>query len=211
MFSIFSKKIPTFIRLQQVFRYAKYVRKSKEEIREELESSRLKVVKDSIASAMKQKKCLSVSDWKSLTAQFNKNYLLALRNECVNRLVFSALLALPPPIDLLSNARNFIEASNLSYDLNVKWKFVEMYSKKHAIDKLTDEEEKELIELLVLYPSQYSMKIHVKKPNYIVFFFSSSSFHLDVMNLSQAISTSFQKCIKLSHKVCALQKNGKRR
>lgn len=149
MFSVFTKKLPTFIRLQQVFRYAKFVRKSQEELREELENARFKIVKDSLASALKQKKCLSVPEWKCLTAQLNKNHLLAARNEYINRLVFAALLALPPPIDLLTNARNFIEASNLSYDLNVKRRFVEIYAKKHAEDKLTDDEEKELIELLV--------------------------------------------------------------
>lgn len=154
MFSVFSKKIPISIRLQQVFRYAKFVQKSKEELREELESSRFKIVKDSITTAMKHNKCLSVPEWKSLTAQFNKNHLLAYNNDHVNQLVFAALLALPPPNDALSNARNFIEALNLSYDLNVKRRFVELYAKKHAEDKLSAEEEKELVELLVLYPSQ---------------------------------------------------------
>lgn len=149
MFSVFTKKCPTFIRLHQIFRYAKFVRKSKEELREELESSRFKIVKDSLTSAMKQKKCLSVSEWKSLTAQLNKNSLLVDQQKCMNRLVFAVLLTLRPPYDSLLNARNFIEASNLNYDLSVKRSIVELFAKKHAEDKLTDEEEKELIELLV--------------------------------------------------------------
>lgn len=152
MFSVFNKKIPTCIRLPQVFRYryAKFVQKSKEELREELESSRFKIVKDSITTALKQNKCLSVPEWKSLTAQLNKHHLLALRHGVLNQLVFTVLLALPPPNDSVSNARNFVEASNLSYDLNVKRRFVELYAKKHAEDKLTEEEEKEIIELLAL-------------------------------------------------------------
>lgn len=149
MFSVINKKIPTFIRLPQVFRYAKYVQKSREELREELESSRFKIVKDSITSALKQNKCLSVPEWKSLTAQFNKNHLLSYKGGDTNQLVFAALLALPPPNDSVTNARNFIEALNLSYDLNVKRRFVELYAKKHAEDKLTEEEEKEIIELSV--------------------------------------------------------------
>lgn len=149
MFSVFTRKIPTFIRLQQVFRYAKFVQKSKAELREELENTRFKIVRESLTSAMKQKKCLSVPEWKLLTSDLNKNHLLTDRNSNLNRLVFAALLALRPPIDSLLNARNFIEACNLTYDLNVKRSIVELYAKKNAEDKLTDEEEKDLIELLV--------------------------------------------------------------
>lgn len=149
MFSIYRRNFPTFARLQQVFRYAKFTRKSKEELREELESSRFKIVQNSLASALRQKTSLSVSEWKSLTAQLNKNSVLADRNECMNRHIFSVLLKSRPPIDLLLNARRFIEARNLSYDLNVKRTIVELYAKKHAEDMLTDEEEQELIELLV--------------------------------------------------------------
>lgn len=150
MFSALSKKISTIKRVQQVFHYAKSVRKSKEELREELESARFKVVRDALTSALKQKECLSVSEWKSLTAELNKNSLLTDRKLSVDRLIFSVLLTFRPPIDSLLNARSFIEARNLSYDLNVKTSIVKLYAKKHAEDKLTDNEEKELIELLVL-------------------------------------------------------------
>lgn len=150
MFSVVNKKFPTFIRLPQVFRYAKFVQKSKEELREELASSRFKIVKDSVESALKQNKCLSVPEWKSITAQLKKHHLLALQEGVLNQLIFTVLLALPPPNDSVSNARNFVEASNLTYDLNVKRRFVELYAKKHAEDKLTEEEEREIIELFVL-------------------------------------------------------------
>lgn len=149
MFSVLTKKIPTFIRLQQVFRYAKFDRKSKAELQEDLENTRFKTVQDSLTSALKRKKCLSVPEWKSLTSEWSKNYLLSDRNAFLNRLVFAALLTLRPPIDSLLNARNFIEASNLSYDLNVKRSIVELYAKKSSEDKLSDEEEKDLIEMLV--------------------------------------------------------------
>lgn len=147
MFSVFSKKIPTFTRFHQVFRHAKFIRKSKEELREELQNSQFKIVKDSLTSAMKQKKCLSVPEWKSFAVELNKNTLLV--NRPINRLVFAVLLTLRPPYDSLTNARNFIEAHNLKYDLNVKRTIVELYAKKQAEDKLTGDEEKELIELLV--------------------------------------------------------------
>lgn len=150
MFSVVNKKFPTFIRLPQVFRYAKFVQKSKEELREELASSRFKIVKDSVDSALKKNKCLSVPEWKAITAQLKKHHLLALQQGVLNQLIFTVLLALPPPNDSVSNARNFVEASNLTYDLNVKRRFVELYAKKHAEDKLTEEEEREIIELFVL-------------------------------------------------------------
>lgn len=208
MFSVFTKKFPTFIRIQQVVRHAKFVRKSKEELREELENSRFKIVKDSLVAAMKQKNYLSVPEWKSLTVELNKNYLLTARNDCINQLVFSALLALPPPIDLLTNARNFIEASNLSYDLNTKRRFIQIYAKKHAENKLTDEEEKELIELLVTFIYlKNSMKIHMKQKIHTG---SSFFFHLDATNLYQMILINFQRCIRSSHKGYAPQKTGKK-
>lgn len=150
MFSVFTKKIPAFIRLQQVSRYAKFVRKSKEELREELENSRFKIVKDSITSALKQKTCLSVPEWKALTTQLKGETVLATNTSHIDRLVFAVLLSLRSPCDSMKNARNFIEACNLNYNLNVKRTIVELYAKKQAEDKLSGDEEKELIELLVL-------------------------------------------------------------
>lgn len=167
MFSVFNRKFPTFIRLPQVFRYAKFVQKSKEELREELDNTRFKIVRDSITSAMKQKKCLSVPEWKSLTAQLKKHHLLSLRGGVFNQLVFSVLLSLPPPNDSVSNARSFVKAANLTFDLNVKRRFIELYAKKHAEVKLTEEEEKEIIEMLVLLISKIMIEI---PSNYIDLF-----------------------------------------
>lgn len=147
MFSVLNKRFPTFQRLPQVCRYAKFVQKSKEELREELDSARFKIVKDSITTALKQNKCLSVPEWKAITEELNKHHLMGSRHAVLNKLVFSVLLALPPPNDAVSNARNFVEASNLDYDLNVKRRFVELYAKKKAEDRLTADEEKEIIEL----------------------------------------------------------------
>lgn len=136
------------IRFQQVFHFAKYVRKSKEELREELEKKRFDIVQSSIASVLKRRKCLSVSEWKKLVPELNSNQKLQ-SPTLVTRLVFAALLKLRPPNDSLQNARHFIEANDLKYDLALKRRIIELYAKKAAEDKLTDEEENELIQMLV--------------------------------------------------------------
>lgn len=148
MFTKSAHQILRPIRFQSVFWYAKYVQKSKEEIQLELEAKRLNLVRTSIKSALKNKKFLSVPEWKTLTTELNtENHLRTVKN--LDRVVFSALLSLRPPNDSLQNARNFIEASNISNDLLTKRIFIELYAKKASETKLTDEEEKDLIQMLV--------------------------------------------------------------
>lgn len=147
MFCALTKRNSTLIRFHQIVRHAKFVQKSREVLREELETKRFKIVKDALTSGMKQKKCLSVSEWKEVITQLKKNTVLICRSKDIDRLVFTVLLSLRPPHDSMLNARNFIEANNLSYDFNVKRSIIELYAKKHAEDRLSDEEEKELIAL----------------------------------------------------------------
>lgn len=148
---MFTKSALKFVRptrFQSVFCFAKYVQKSKEEIQTELETKRFNLVRNSITSALKNKQFLSVPEWKTLATEMKtENHLRTIKN--LDRTIFSALLSLRPPNDSLQNARHFIEASNISHDLSTKRIFIELYAKKASETKLTDEEEKDLIQMLV--------------------------------------------------------------
>lgn len=172
MFKISSIKLVRPIWFQQVFRYAKFVQKSKDDIKAELETKRFDLVRNAITSVLKRKKFLSVKEWKSLTAEMQSEpHLRTVPN--LNRVIFAVLLRLRPPNDSLQNAKNFIAASNIDHDLNTKRTFVELYAKKASEDKLTAEEEKHLIQMLVTN----ILNIHRNSANEIYNLFLS-----DVMN-----------------------------
>lgn len=174
MFIIPSIKLVRPIGFQQVFYYAKFVQKSREELKAELESKRFNLVRNAITSVLKRRKYLSVTEWKSLGTELQaENHLRTVPN--LNRVVFAALLSLRPPNDSLQNARHFIEATNIDQDLNVKRTFIELYAKKESEDKLTAEEEKDLIQMLV---SNISKTYKFGKLNFKSLFYLS-----DVMSL----------------------------
>lgn len=170
MFSkIFSLKCVRPYQFQQVFRYAKYVQKSKEDLKLELENKRFNLVRDAVTSALKRRKSLSVSEWKSLDTNLKTDNLLR-TTPTLSRIIFAVLLSLRLPNDSLQNARNFIEACNIDYDLNVKRTFIELYAKKASEDKLTADEERDLVNMLVSnVPENHKLTNELTKQNSIYF------------------------------------------
>lgn len=136
------------MRFQQVCFYAKFVQKTKEELREEVEKKKLSFVRNTITSALKQRKCLSVPEWKTLGGELQKNIHFKSPN-CAKRYVFDILLSLRPPNDSMQTAKNYIEAFDLPYDLNIKRNIIQLYAKKASEERLTDKEENELNDMLV--------------------------------------------------------------
>lgn len=135
-------------RFQQVCFYAKYVQKSKEELREEVEKSKLSFVRNTITSALKQRKYLSVPEWKSLGGELQKNIYFKSPDNA-KHYVFATLLSLRPPNDSMQIARNFIEAFDLKYDLNIKRSIIQLYAKKASEEGLTEKEENEINDMFV--------------------------------------------------------------
>lgn len=113
---------------------------------EKLPEQRFKLVHASIASVLENQEFLSVSEWKSVVSELQKN--AGYKNTPnINRDIFKVLITLRPPNDSMKNAQNFIEARNLKLDVCVKRVLIQLYTKKAFESKLTENEEQQLIDL----------------------------------------------------------------
>lgn len=134
---------------QQIFRYAKFGPKSREEREAEAEAERIKMIRNSITSMLQRRQFLSVPEWKSLHLELQKLSPNFKNPSYLNRKIFNVLQNLRPPNDSMKNAQTLIEAFGIKYDLSLKRILIQLYAKKASEQKLNDKEEQELIELLV--------------------------------------------------------------
>lgn len=134
---------------QQIFRYAKFGPKSMEERRAEAEAERIKIIENSITSALQRRQFLTVPEWKSLHLELQKKTPHFKNQSYLNRKILNVLQNLRPPNDSMKNARTLIEAFGIKYDLSLKRILIQLYAKKASEQRLNDKEEQELIELLV--------------------------------------------------------------
>lgn len=133
---------------QQTLGYAKYVRKTREELAEELKKKRFGSMNSIVTSALKNRKTLTAEEWKSVEADLEKHNLLRGGNS-FQRNVFAILLKLGPPYDSLKIAKGFIETNSIENDLSLKQNMIRLYAKKAAQEKLSEKDEQELLELYV--------------------------------------------------------------
>lgn len=148
MFVIFNKFVK-FRPIKQAFGYGKYVRKSQEELAEELRNKQNEILQSAITSALKNRKYLNVNEWKLLSDDLAKQNLFLRTPINLYKSVFKVLLNLRSPYDSMQNALNFIEANNIKNDLFLKQRMIQFYAKKATEVKLSEEEEKQLIEMYV--------------------------------------------------------------
>lgn len=119
--------------------------KSREEREAELQKQRIDFVRTSITSVLKNRKSLSVSEWKILVADMKTKTDIG----TMNRNIFNVLLGLRRPHDALQNGLNFIESQDMKHDLGVKRALIQFYAKKAGDTKLTETEAKHLLDMLV--------------------------------------------------------------
>lgn len=140
--------------------------KNKEERAAFIQQQRFDEIHKIITSALKQRKYLSVDEWKQLSSKFNtdsrNNIEMPLRKR-----ICDVLLKLGPPNDPVKNAQNFFKAFDVQSDLGTKRIFLTLYAKKAFLEKLSEQENIEILELLVSDKSiQFSFKMH----QYFLFF-----------------------------------------
>lgn len=132
-----------------VLTYSKFAKlKSNEEREAELRQQRFNFVRTTITSTLKNRKCMPVSEWKECITELQKNPVFK-DERIIKIIIFDVLMSLRRPNDSMQNAKNVIESLNLKYDLGVKRTIIQLYAKKASEGKLSETEEKELIELLV--------------------------------------------------------------
>lgn len=150
MFGI-SPRLNYFVRLrpiQQAFGYAKIKPKNRDEREAEYREKQINFIRSQITSALERRKSLSTTDWKSVVTELQKDGNFKDSTK-LNRYVFAAVLSLKPPHDSMQNARNFIEAFDIQYDLFIKRFIIQLYAKKASEAELSSKEEEEVIELYV--------------------------------------------------------------
>lgn len=131
------------LRFSQALGYAKYAQASDlKPAYNELNKS----IRSSITLALKNRKILTVEEWKLLGNDLIIQYGFENQSK-FNRIVFGVLLNQRPPHDSIENARKFIEANNMKYNLYIQRTMIQLYVKKAAEQTLTETEERELIEL----------------------------------------------------------------
>lgn len=140
---------------QQVFNYSKYAKKVKDC---NLEKEQFDLVYKCITSRLKNRKSLSVSEFKRVGVELNSKCKDFKHNGFDH--VFNVLLTLRPH-DSLANAKNFADALNIHCGLRLKHIFIRFYVKKSSECKLTEKEEQELIGLFVNFNSfHFLLVIH---------------------------------------------------
>lgn len=113
------------------------------------DKKRYELVRTCIKSALKNRKSLSPSEFKTIETELcSKSYEFKYRGYC--RYVFKVLSELQPPNDSLENAKHFVEAYNLKNNQRFKLQMINFYAKKASETNLTDEEEQELLRRFVI-------------------------------------------------------------
>ncbi|XP_031628172.1 mitochondrial ribonuclease P catalytic subunit-like [Contarinia nasturtii] len=127
---------------QQVSNYAKIFKLliSKEERAAKLQKERFELVRTCITSALKNRRSLSVSEFRTIESEMRSKSYHRIRDH-----IFDVFFTLRPPNDSMENARNFIEAFDIKDDLNITSKLIRLYAKKASESQLTEKEEQELI------------------------------------------------------------------
>lgn len=108
---------------------------------------RIALIIDSIVPQLKDRRSLSVDEWKTLGTQIAKG--LDHRTNAVHCHVFDALLEIQAENDWVQNMKNYIQAFELPHDFLVKRALIRVYTKKATEQHLTEEEEQEIIKLFV--------------------------------------------------------------
>lgn len=134
---------------QQIVRYAKFGPKNRDEREAAVEAERFKTIRNSVLSVLKKRQFLSAPEWKTLQLELQKKDPQFKNAFALNQKLFRVILSLRPPHDSMQNAKALIEAFELKKDLSLNRIFIELYAKKASEQKLSTEEEQELIKLLV--------------------------------------------------------------
>lgn len=127
----------------QISNYAKYYKPliSQDERRAKLEKERFELVRKCIKSAIKNRRNLSTTDFKTIQTELRLS-----TNEYKNHVFNVFHHELRPPNDSLKCAKIFIDAYNIDNDnLSLKSHMIRLYAKKAAESNLTEEEEQDLI------------------------------------------------------------------
>lgn len=131
----------------QIIRYAKFGPKNREERLAVVHANRRKIIEDSLFSVLKKRKNLSVQEWKALQTELEIKEPTFKSSKVLKSAIFNVLMSLRPPNDSMANAKTLFEAFGLTNDIGLKQNYIQLYAKRAAEQQLTDEEEKELIEL----------------------------------------------------------------
>lgn len=134
-------------RFYQVSNYTKYTKTLIN--RAKIEKERYELVHTCITSALKNRKSLSASEFKSIETELQSK-CKEFKHTGYQRYAFKVLVELQPPNDSLENVKNFITAFDIKNDLRLKPNWIKLYTKKATETNLTDEEEQELIHRFVI-------------------------------------------------------------